>query len=359
MPFRVNAKNCSGLPSFIGRIEKGGDVAKVLSEEIGEVILVSEDNHVFEKVIFVDLDDLLDGDVVRFNAKQQEFVVLYRHGSNSNSLFVTDLCNSKCLMCPQPPKERDSIVFDELLQQVRLLPERISELGITGGEPTLLGTKLIILLQELSKKSPECHCHILSNVRLLKNANFVRKIAEVNLKNLTFGVPLYAATSPEHDFIVQAPGAFDETVQAIYNLASVGYGIEIRVVLHRLTVPELKRLADFIYNKFPFVMHVAFMGMEEMGYVKKHREILYISPGEYQSQLFEAVRFLFVRGIPCSIYNLPLCLTAPGLRCFLRASISDFKVDYSEVCQLCARKLECPGLFHYQSKRTEVIPFIV
>lgn len=31
--------------------------------------------------------------------------------SNDNSLFVTSQCNNKCLMCAQPPLNRDDIDF--------------------------------------------------------------------------------------------------------------------------------------------------------------------------------------------------------------------------------------------------------
>lgn len=358
MPFRVKVLNRAEFPSFIGKVNKSDSCVEIKSTSIGCIkVLSGRDSQSGDLVLHADISQLADGDVVQFNAQRSELIVLYRAGSNSNALFVTDLCNSKCLMCPQPPKPTDSVVLENLFEQIKYLPEDVEELCITGGEPTLLKGRLLDLLQAIAIKNSNCKCHILTNGRLLNEINYVRKLKSAELKNLTFGIPLYSSVADEHDFIVQSPGAFDETISGIYNLASCGFSIEIRIVLHKLTVPGLLRLVDYIYNKMPYVAHVAFMGMEEMGYVKKNWDRIYISPSDYQEILFKAVRFLYLRGICCSIYNLPVCLTVPGLRQFLRSSISDYKVDYAEQCKFCLKRQTCPGLFHYQRNRTEVKPF--
>src|SRR5690606_31240744 len=49
------------------------------------------------------------GDVIVATPWSRMVRVLYRRGSNSNLLFMTDRCNSMCLMCSQPPKDIDDI----------------------------------------------------------------------------------------------------------------------------------------------------------------------------------------------------------------------------------------------------------
>ncbi len=300
-------------------------------------------------------DDVCLDDVLFVDPKSRKVSVLYRRGSNSNTIFVTSRCDSRCLMCPQPPKEED-VSLELLYSQIEALPSGVEELCITGGEPTLLGKELVRLLSYIAEKQPACHVHILSNAHLCKSYSFAKAIANCGLKKLSFGVPLYSADPDMHDFIVQRKQAFDDAIEGIYNLAQCGVGIEIRIVLHKLTYKELNLLAELIYSRMPYVYHVAFMAMEHMGYVKKHWDILWISPKQYENELYEAVRYLYRRGICCSIYNLPFCLAPKSLWRFLRHSISDYKVDYAKECSKCDKKDECGGLFHYQVGSMPVTP---
>lgn len=312
----------------------------------------------FDWIVLTDyFEDFSDDDVLLINAPK---IIrrLYHRGSNSNSIFLTSRCNSRCLMCPQPPKENEEVDFQLVLKQIELLPDNIEEICITGGEPTLTGEKLTTVLKKLAEKNPSTHVHVLSNARLCEQNNFARSLANTGLTKLSFGIPLYSSTPEMHNYIVQNKQAFDETIKGIYNLANNGVGIEIRVVLQKQTIPGLKELAHFIYNKFPYASHVAFMGMEHMGYVKKNFEYLWVSPNDYQDQLFTAIRYLQIRGINCSIYNLPYCLTEKDLWPFLRNSISDYKVDFDESCNVCSMKSECCGLFHYQKNIMPIYPII-
>jgi len=64
-----------------------------------------------------ELHYLRSGDVVRVNPKKGEIHVLYRRSSPHNSLLVTERCNSKCLMCSQPPRAiDDGYIVDDLLK---------------------------------------------------------------------------------------------------------------------------------------------------------------------------------------------------------------------------------------------------
>jgi hypothetical protein len=64
----------------------------------------------------------------------------------------------------------------------------------------------------------------------------------------------------------------------LYNAEQAGLTLEIRVVLHKQSIPRLRQLANFIYRNFPFTAHVALMGLENMGYVKKNWDLLWIDP---------------------------------------------------------------------------------
>ncbi len=64
-------------------------------------------------------------------------------------------------------------------------------------------------------------------------------------------MPLGVDVPDIHDEVVVAPGAFDETLDGLYELACNGARVEIRVVLHKLTIARLPQLAAFIYRRLP------------------------------------------------------------------------------------------------------------
>lgn len=302
-------------------------------------------------VSMLDSADLKPGYIVGIEPQSHTLRILYRPESLHNTIFATDRCNSNCLMCSQPPKDvDDSRMVDQHLQLIRLISPPPEALGITGGEPTLLGDGLIRVLRELWARLPNTYVHMLTNGRTYCDAGYVSKIAGVGHRKFTSAVPLYSDIAGIHDYVVQARGAFDQTVEGLYNAAEAGLELEIRVVLHKQTVPRLPQLAHFIYRNFPFVGHIALMGLEHMGYVKKNWSALWIDPRDYSDSLREAVALLHRARMNVSIYNLPLCLISRELWGFARQSISDFKNIYLEECDACSVKGRCSGLFLSQER---------
>jgi His-Xaa-Ser system radical SAM maturase HxsC len=310
---------------------------------LGETLLSSLDLPVIHRVR--ETEHLRENDIV---VLQQGFIrTLYRPDSQHNTIFVTERCNSNCLMCSQPPKDRDDTEHFLGINQdlVKLIPPGTGSLGITGGEPTLLGEKLCDLLTLLKDRLPNTHLHLLTNGRLFAWPQFTRRFANVRHPDLVLGIPLYSDAATEHDYVVQAKGAFDQTVLGLHQLARWNIQVEIRIVLHRLTIDRLPQLAAYIYRTFPFVVHVALMGLEPIGYTPYHRAKLWIDPYDYQATLLDAVEYLSIRGVPVSIYNLQRCVLPKSLWTFARQSISDWKNIYLPVCDGCSERNACAGFF--------------
>jgi His-Xaa-Ser system radical SAM maturase HxsC len=291
-------------------------------------------------------EQLEEGDVVSVNTAGQ-LMRQYRASSTQNFLLATERCNSNCLMCSQPPKDRDDTgyLLDLYRQVIPLIPESCPELGITGGEPTLLGDGFFELLALCKQHLPFTELHCLTNGRSFAWREFTERLGELAVPQLMLGIPLYADHAPLHDYVVQARGAFDQTVRGLHELAAIGQRVEIRVVVHQLTVPRLGKLARFIYRNFPFVEHITFMGLENTGYTPHNRDKLWLDPVEYMEELREAVEFLASHRLHVSIYNHQLCLLPEGLWEFARRSISDWKNVYLPACEGCGVKEQCGGFF--------------
>lgn len=286
------------------------------------------------------------GDVIRVRPGSTLVSVLYRRGSGANTLFATERCNSRCLMCSQPPRtEDDRWRVEELLRLIDLIDPDEAQLGVSGGEPTLLGDDLGRIIDTCAARLPQTRLHILSNGRAFADPTAAAALAVRGHPGVTWGVPLYADHADLHDAVVDAHGAFEETVQGLFELGRLGAQVEIRVVVHAMTAERLGQLASFIYRRLPFVDHVAFMGLEPMGYAKMNRERLWIDPADYVGALGEAVFHLAHRGVPVSIYNLPLCVLPQALWPFARQSISDWKNTFAPECEGCDLIASCSGFF--------------
>ncbi|WP_256874709.1 His-Xaa-Ser system radical SAM maturase HxsC [Nostoc sp. C057] len=285
-------------------------------------------------------------DVVRFDPEQHTLSVMYRRHSTSNSLLVTERCNNYCLMCSQPPKNiDDGYLVKELLTAIPLISRESKEIGITGGEPTMLGEDMLILIRALKNYLPETSVHMLSNGRKFAYEQLASQIAQIKHSDLMIGIPLYSDISNIHDYVVQADGAFDETIRGILNLKRYKQKVEIRVVIHKQTYSRLPELASFIARNLLFVDHVAFMGLEMMGFTRPNIDDLWIDPTEYQLQLVEAVEILTRNKMVVSVYNHQLCLLDPRLYPYNRKSISDWKNEYMSECKACVEKDHCGGFF--------------
>lgn len=292
-----------------------------------------------------DLESISEGSVLALN-QDGSIRSLYRPESPNNVIFATGRCNSNCLMCSQPPvPHEDADLVREHLRLIDLIQEPPRSLGITGGEPTLLGDGLVRVLEHLKRRFPSTHVHMLTNGRLYAYEDLVAKIGAVQHPSFVSAIPLYSDVAAEHDYIVQARGAFDQTLVGLYNAARHGVAVEIRVVLHRLTIPRMRELAEFIYRNLPFVSHVALMGLENMGYTRRNWDLLWIDPLDYVDVLETAVKHLYYRRVPVSIYNLQLCVLPKSVWPFARKSISDFKNVYLDCCDDCDVREQCGGLF--------------
>lgn len=272
--------------------------------------------------------------------------------SNDNALFVTEQCNNNCLMCCQPPKKCDNIdvLYQRNIQLLHSAPKELKVLGITGGEPTLLGERLVDLLKEVRNCLPNTTIQLLSNGRGFKDMEYTHRVAQAAGDEFFVGIPLHSDYLKDHDAIAGSKHAFEETMIGLYNLASEGVEIELRVVVNAMNYKRLPQMSEFIFKNLPFVSWVAFMGMERIGYSVKNDSSIWIEPIEYASYLKEAVEILDSWGIAVAVYNIPLCLLPKECWPFAKRSISDWKTRYSKICEDCRMKDKCCGLFSTSTK---------
>jgi His-Xaa-Ser system radical SAM maturase HxsC len=284
------------------------------------------------------------GDIVLLEPSGQG-TALYEVESKSNAVLITERCNYRCVMCPQPPKNDDSDNARLSIEIIELMGNDVEMLGITGGEPTVAWMDLIEVLGACRKYIPQAGIELLTNARVLKNYELTKELAEISNNSLTACVPIYSDVSQLHDEIVGVKGAFCEAVEGIYNLERLKIPVELRTVITRQNYTRLPNWAEFIYKTFPFACHVAIMGLEPIGLSRKNFSFVWVDTVDYMPMLEEAVKILHRRNMNVSIYNHQLCLLPKKLWRFSRKSISEWKNRYLQICDGCSVKDECGGFF--------------
>lgn len=304
---------------------------------------------------------LQHGDIVSIRGNRT-VRFLIRPSWDHNSILLTERCNHYCLMCSQPPKDIDDTwILSETFDLIKKIPKSIRSLGFTGGEPTLYGNEFLSLIDHCKHWLPYTGIHVLSNGRTFSDNSYSKRLANIDHPDLMFGIPVYSCDPSRHDYIVQSTGAFDETIRGILNLKENNQRVEIRVVLHKQSIPTLTILAEYICRNLLFVDQVALMGLEMTGFTRANLEALWIDPVDYKDDLSRAVDIFCSYGVRVMVFNHQLCTVNKDVRDFCVKSISEWKNEYAPECKGCSRSNLCGGFFssgikHGYSK--SIRPFI-
>lgn len=288
---------------------------------------------------------LVIGDIVHLN-EIGELNALWHPAQKENTLFMTGCCNQHCLYCPQP-READLPFHKSIIETLitELKRKDINYVTITGGEPTLTGDFLSFTLHSLVTKNPKAIIQVLTNGMIFKNYEYAKKVVEAGKSQTRICVSLHADAASLHDSITGVESSFEQTALGLLNLQRVGADIEIRVVLSKLNAGRLAEMAQFIAMSFPYVSHIAFMGLELHSEAALNAQRVWIDPPEYMNDLSRALFRLKCHNISTSIYNLPYCLVPKDIWGYLRDSISSWKKIFISQCNSCSKKSTCPGLF--------------
>lgn len=292
-----------------------------------------------------EFDLLNDGDCVHID-QDGLIAILWESQCDTNSILLTEVCDCRCQMCPQPPKPHNNETFNIAKRLISIIkPSPSQSICITGGEPTLLKRDFIDILGLIKSTHPKTPILLLSNGKSFVDFEFTRQFIQAASRDFTTCISLHSDICDIHDLIVGSKGSFYKTLMGLQNLARYRARIEIRIVINKLNADHLESIANFIYRNFPFIFHCAFMGLEITGAALTNYNTVWIDPVNYKDQLSNAVRTLSRSDINVSIYNIPLCLLNQDMWGFARQSISLWKNEYLPMCSGCRVKADCCGVF--------------
>ena len=138
-----------------------------------------------------ELCEFNEGDVVLIS-KSGDVIFFYEINSLHNAIFATERCNHRCIMCPQPPVESETDKTPFNLKLISLMDKNTREIGITGGEPTLIGDDLFVLIRQIQKFQPKAAISLLTNGVKFADKAYAMKLAMCKHHDLQIDVPIFS-----------------------------------------------------------------------------------------------------------------------------------------------------------------------
>lgn len=175
-----------------------------------------------------------------FGSHQRKFPVLAE-------IALTYRCNNRCFFCYANSPERGRSVAEMSTSEVCRVIDKIVDqartptVSFTGGEPTLRPD-----LPELIAyaKRRELRTNLITNGLRCSDPDFVAALAEAGLDSAQ--VSLEAGQAEIHDGVVEHPGAFQQTVQAVHNLKAAGIHTHTNTTINSRNRSALFELIDFL-----------------------------------------------------------------------------------------------------------------
>lgn len=295
----------------------------------------------------VDFQTYNDGDVLELSENSGIQKILSAD-EEETFLYITNKCNSNCIMCPSPDIERKSGIEPEekeLFELIRYYPQSINYFTLTGGEPLLRYKFLFKVIDVLKERFANAGYLLLTNARGFAIKELVREFNDVIPENILVGIPFHSYDPKIFNMITRSNGSYEQTLSGINNLLAEGINIEIRVVISRMNYKQIPKICSFIANVIPSITIVTFMCMEMTGNAAINRKELWVPIKETIPYLNEGISELIVNSIDFRFYNYPLCLLPKAYWSIAKKSISKEKIRYLDGCSSCENKQYCGGFF--------------
>lgn len=318
-------------------------------------VLVDIQGYYYENKI---ADEYSPGDIIQISNGQVH--LLYDGVEHYGTIFITNHCNSNCIMCPDSDKFRSlksGYNLQHILDFIALLSDdEIEGMDITGGEPTLITYDLPVILKAVYKKGFHIPVMLLSNGRSFADRKYTSLFQPFAKQGFYVEIPIHGSTVQLHEEITRGVGGFRQTMAGIHNLIQNGIMVGIRTVVTKLNYNDLKNIIHLVHEEFPEILYINIMGMECLGNAYANRDKVWIEFEKSKEVIEEAAEECVRLGIEPRLYNFPLCLFQEKFWGCYRKSITPGKVRYKEECKGCRLKSECGGFFHSTIHITDFKP---
>ncbi len=264
-------------------------------------------------------------------------------------LYVTEACNSNCVMCPMSADARrrgDRMPLTDWQALTRLIPADTAHITVTGGEPFLEHARLIPALAQINAAYPHAEILVLTNGRALTVPSLFERLRPLLTDRYCFAIPIHAPDAALHDRITAAPGSFDQAMAGLRRLSATPVRTEVRIVGHALNLSVLSDTFRMLADAGMRIDVINLIAMEMTGCAAAHRQALWRDYREVCQSAEAGIRYALGRGVDIGLYNFPLCRVPRRLWQMVKDSITRIKVRYEPACAACAARDACGGMFY-------------
>ncbi|MDD2673093.1 MAG: radical SAM protein [Syntrophales bacterium] len=261
-------------------------------------------------------------------------------------LAIWNKCNNKCLMCSNPPDydKWGDYSLKSISSRIKNISLKEKEIYLTGGEPTI-HPDFFSILDLIKKRCPKAKIIIDTNGRMFYYKKFLDKF--LNYANIELQISLCGHNAHLHDKITEADGSFDQMVvgtKTLLDRKKKNSEVEIRVVIHKLTLPNFEKIFEFVSERFVGIKRLIFIFMEYEGMAGENIKKVGISYEEVWPYLKKA--FSKIRSIPLEVrfYHFPLCVLPKKTWPYLWRTLPEKEVDFLPSCRKCLYKKYCLGV---------------
>lgn len=254
-------------------------------------------------------------------------------------------CNNHCLMCTNPEEFRnaDDYQYEPLYHRLLSQKEKIKDITMTGGEPTI-HPEFTRIVDFLKKEFAGREITLLTNGRRFSYPGFARKCLE--MKNFSVCVSLHGYNAQTHDKITLVRGSFEQAVAGMVNILRFrmpGQKLIIRIVVTKLNAGCIHRILDFIKNRLQGIDKVAVIFMEMEGLAEKNLKTVGITYTEWKKQ-FGLLEPRIKHFNLLQFYHFPLCVVDKNLWKYVWRTLPEHEITFVSQCQQCWCKVYCLGI---------------
>ena len=243
------------------------------------------------------------------------------------------VCNNNCIFCMEEDRDGRKVLNSQTddAMVARILKENTEagsiceEICFTSGEPTT--NRRLIAWVKMAKAAGVERISVMTNGRALSYDKFTRGLVAAGMNR--FYVSIHGHTQKLHESLVRTPGAFDQTVAGIREVAKLRrYGVELHTstVLTKRNLPHLHDIYDFLRGLG--VGQVVFNVMQANGRADTHFERIF---PRYSDIAAQAAKFVTAAQaasgddeVPAFFIDIPLCTTTQ-LPDFNRGYVESYK----------------------------------
>lgn len=254
-------------------------------------------------------------------------------------------CNNHCLICSNPEDFRKAkdYSFDLLTERIKSEKEKIENITITGGEPTI-HPDFDKILDFLKKEFSNSEINLLTNGRRFSYPAFTRRC--LGIRNLNIAVSLHGHNAKVHDKITRVKGSFAQAVAGLFNILKYRgkrQKVYVRVVINRLNGEHIYRILDLITKNFPFIDRVELIFMEIEGLAEENFHQVGLTYNQWHKQL-DKIKPKIKKFKSLLFFHFPLCVIDVDLWKYVHRTLPEHEVAFAKQCNFCWCKKYCLGI---------------